>query len=163
MRTSAFTLIEVTLSIALLSGIALGAGALVSTISCNARTVDGESRWQRGCAEVFARIRDDLSIGDFTALSVPVADGTRRPRVRVTEHTIEIETRSRTSPIGATTARYATIDGDLTRTESGPSERPRVMLSGASLAATLDAEQGLLAVTLTDRAGRTAQCRMREP
>lgn len=163
MRTAAFTLIEVTLSIALLSGIALGAGALVSTISRNARTVDDESRWQRACAEVFARIRDDLSIGDFMALSAPVADGTRRPRVRVAEHVIEIETRSRTSPIGATTARYATIDGDLVRTESGLSELPRVMLRGASLGATLDAELGVLAVTLTDRAGRTAQCRVREP
>lgn len=119
MRQQGMTLVEVLVSLGLLSAVML---AVVSWTQVSGRELAlaiEPARWERAAAAVLQSIQDDLLIGDFQG------NGEQSPRVRIDAGQLVIPTRRGSYPGGPLVREYA-IDraaGTLIATERTSVER----------------------------------------
>jgi prepilin-type N-terminal cleavage/methylation domain-containing protein len=146
------TLIEVLVSLTLLTAI-ISAAATWTTIAGNAAGVQSEpSRWHRAAQNVLDLIHDDLVTGDFES-DTKQAREQRPPKVSVENDSLGISTRLLSAGRIALSRHYQLdIDMNVLTTKEQPSDSPRgrVLLTDVDeFACAIDETRTRLTVRIT--------------
>ena len=131
MRQQGMTLVEVLVSLGLLSAVMLGVVSWTQVSGRELAAAVEPARWERAAAAVLQSIQDDLLIGDFQA------EGAETPRVRIDEGQLVIPTRRGSHPGGPLVREYAfdraagtLVATERTRVERRPDQTAARLLLG---------------------------------
>jgi prepilin-type N-terminal cleavage/methylation domain-containing protein len=149
------TLIEVLVSLALLSAI-IAASASWTTVAGHSVTTHIEpSRWQHAAENVLDLIHDDIAVGDFPLLPPEAARSQKvPPKVTIVDGNLVIRTRS-TSPTQREAVHRYRLDElthELQRSTAGPTNATdtRVLLGDVdSFTVQINEQQTRLTVSIT--------------
>jgi type II secretory pathway component PulJ len=135
------TLLEVLISLALLSALAVASLGFARAARDLTRSAEPIT-WLAAAERVLELIKDDITTGDFSPSEEEETAAATTEKITVQDGVLRVRTRSRTSPRGAITRETfrRREDGRLVATESGLSEPahdkseegPRVLLGGVS-------------------------------
>lgn len=147
MTQRGLTLLEVVLSVSLLSGLFLASGQWLKTVAVLGAQAEGPVRWERGARALLQSIHDDIWTGDTTL-------GDALEPVEVTTHSLLIRTRAGGDDGGPVTHEYEFLPtGSQIRRGDLPRSSPPLLEDVAALALELDAEARTLEVRVDSTAG----------